>query len=177
MTSYSFRANPPPRPFQNGRFHFIRGVVLFLFAMLAVRLVYVQAVLRTDLQKKANRQISFEPNPRGVRANILDRKGRVIAETVQVTSCYADPSKIKDKLGTARRLADSLGLNPMVLLKTLKSTKGSFVWVKRNLPADELEKLKSQKLTGIGFKLEWRRNYPLSPIAPHLVGLVGIDGK
>ena len=109
MTSYSFRADPPPRPFKNGRFYFIRVGVVFLFATLAVRLVYVQAVLRTDLQKKANRQTSFEPNPRGVRANILDRYGRVIAETVQVTSCYADPSKIKDKLGTARRLARTTG--------------------------------------------------------------------
>ena len=178
MTSYSFRADPPPRarPFQNGRFLFIRGTVVFMFAMLALRLVYVQAVLRSDLQQKADRQIPRSANVRSMRNNILDRHGAVLAETVQVTSCYVDPSEMKDKKKVAKFLADVLDVNFNTVLKKINSTKGSFVWIKRNVPAHAVEQIKSQKISGVGFKKEWRRNYPLTPIASHLIGLVGIDG-
>ena len=51
----SFRFVKPPRSAPASRFRFmlVRGAVIFAFALLAARLVYVQAVLRTDLQERA----------------------------------------------------------------------------------------------------------------------------
>ncbi len=147
-----------------------------MFAMLAFRLVYVQAVLRSDLKQKADRQVPSKATLRSVRNNIVDRNGAILAESVQVTSCYIDPSHMTDKKKVARILADALEMNVNAVSKTIHSTKGSFAWIKRNVPAYAVEEIKSHTLTGVGFKKEWRRNYPLSPIASHLIGLVGIDG-
>lgn len=176
MTSYSFRAKPAARPFQNGRYLFIRAVVVGLFVMLGIRLVYVQAFLRTDLGQKAARQTKSIVTARHVRGTILDRNGKILAETTSVYSCYLDPNQIKNRKKTAQFVGSSLGISPDKLMADIAKCKSSFLWVKRNVPANIVEAIKSQKMPGVAFKQEWRRNYPLEPLSPHLMGLVGVDG-
>src|SRR5213076_623064 len=83
--------------------------MLQLFAILAAwafivlaRLAQVQ-LLQHDAyvvraQRQQERTLSLEP----VRGSILDRKGRVLAESVAAVSVYADPQAIVDSGATAR---------------------------------------------------------------------------
>lgn len=147
-----------------------------MFAMLGARLVYVQAVLRTDLEQKADRQLRTTATDR-VRGPILDRNGRLLAETIQVSSCFVDPTHLQDRAATAHTLGTLLNLSPQSLLNEWARSKSEFVWVKRNLPGPIVDQIKEKDLPGVAFKKEWRRNYPASTLAPHLLGLVGVDGQ
>jgi cell division protein FtsI (penicillin-binding protein 3) len=161
----------------NFRFPLVKGFVLFLFALLAARLVYVQGFLRTELKDKASRQFVSSDKRQSFRGRIVDSNKTILAEMVQVYSCYADPTLIKDKNLAAKRLSSILHENEGKLFQRIKSTKGSFVWIKRRVTPHEAEMLQIENIPGLGLKTEWRRHYPEGPLAPHILGLVGLDGK
>src|SRR5438552_11060187 len=92
--------------------------LLQLFAILAAwaliviaRLAQVQLVHHDAYVVRAQRQqertLSLEP----VRGSILDRKNRVLAESVAAVSVYADPQAIVDSGATARALARVPGID------------------------------------------------------------------
>ncbi len=168
------KTNAPHR--QPLRFQLVKGLVIFAFLLLAGRLVWVQGVLRAELQEKADRRVATAPSVAGQRHNILDRNGTPIADNVQVYSCFADPTLIKDRASTCRILGAALRMDERVISKKLTSSKGSFVWIKRSVPASIALDIKERKIPGIAFRLEVRRHYPVGPIASHLLGLVGYDG-
>ncbi len=50
-----------------------------------------------------------------------------------------------------------------------------FVWIKRQLPDDVAEKIKSLGYNCLGFEEEEKRFYPKGSLAAHIVGFVGLD--
>ncbi|MFN0117758.1 MAG: peptidoglycan D,D-transpeptidase FtsI family protein [Elusimicrobiota bacterium] len=164
-----------PILFKNSRLFGVKIFVVFIFLVLASRLVYVQAVIGSQLQKRADKQIKSKIENKITRHKIVDRNGKTLAETVPVSSCFVDPTLLDNKKQTAKILSRILNLNETMLAKKIISAKGSFLWVKRNLSVDELKQLRNLDISGIALKSELRRNYPLGPLAPHLLGLVGTE--
>jgi cell division protein FtsI (penicillin-binding protein 3) len=154
----------------------VQGAIFALFVILAGRLVYVQGVIATDLQGKADRQFRSQTSFQSNRFNILDRFGNALVETVKVVSIYVDPKMVEDKKGLSLLLAKKLDLDADALKSQMDKTKGSFMWVKRKVGPQVVQDLKGHRVRGLGFKAEWRRNYPMGPLASHLLGLVGMDG-
>lgn len=174
--SYSSKTEPSYSYKPKGRLLGIKIIVLLAFTLLGTRLVYVQAILRTDLRLKAGRQLPVQDENRVVRHSIQDRMGRVVAEMNPVSSCYVDPRMIRDRKTTAREISESLGLNAQDLEAKIARTKGSFLWVERNVDPLKMNHLASKKLSGVGFKTEWRRHYPAGEFASHVLGFVGREG-
>jgi cell division protein FtsI (penicillin-binding protein 3) len=175
MSSSSRKSSP--RPVQRSRFFIVRVGVLFLFALLAGRLVYVQGVLRTEFGERAGRQMRDDPDGESWRHRICDRNGVVLAETVSVASCFADPTLVKDRSRVARRLGALLGMDPRKIDSKIRDANGSFVWLSRNVPSPIVTAIKAEKLPGISFQTEKRRHYPIGALAGHVLGLVGRDEK
>src|SRR5581483_5661881 len=96
---------------QKIRFRLVKTAVILAFVALAGRLVWVQGVLHAELQERADRRSAEPVTVESHRYRILDRNGLPLAENVQVYSCFADPSLIRDKSGTARFLAPHLGVD------------------------------------------------------------------
>ncbi len=161
----------------NSRFFLVRSFVLIAFSFLGVRLVYVQGVLRSDLIDRADRQCPVKPESNSSRYRIYDRTGATLAETVQVASCFADPSMMKNKKSAAKQLALLLGMSEENLLNRFRKNHKSFVWIKRDVPSPVAAKIKELKIPGIAFKSESRRHYPMGVMASHLLGFVGMDGR
>lgn len=138
--------------------------------------MYVQGVLRVELENKADRQFAVRRDPQSSRRKILDREGRTLAESVQVSSCFVDPSLIENKTLLANNLSRALQVNEQQLLARLAKASGSFLWVKRNVPAVTVAELEKEKIPGVAFRLEKRRHYPMGEMASHLLGLVGYEG-
>jgi cell division protein FtsI (penicillin-binding protein 3) len=159
---------------QKLRFRLVKWGVILAFVALGGRLVWVQGVLHAELQERADRRSADPVSVDSHRFRILDRNSKPIAENLQVYSCFADPSLVRDKAGTARLLATSLGIDEGGVRKKLST--GRFVWVKRSIFPAVAASLKDRKIPGVGFRLEIRRHYPSGPLASHLLGMVGIDG-
>ena len=157
----------------------LRGNILYLcilviFTALLCQLVRIQIF---DHQKYTSLAFSQQfqkqdiPTRRGV---IFDRNGLKLAESVQVSSVFADPLVIKDKKKTAQAVSQVLGLNKTKIEKLLNKKK-RFVWIKRRVSDEQEDVLKQLNLKGIGFRYEYKRVYPYEELCSHVLGFTDID--
>jgi len=113
----------------------------------------------------------------GVRADIVDRNGVLLATSLHTASLFADPKLILDADEAAGRIASVLPeLDVRQLKQELKSDK-RFVWIKRNLTPRQQQEIFRLGIPGIDFQREERRVYPQGMLAAHVVGFSGIDNN
>jgi cell division protein FtsI (penicillin-binding protein 3) len=159
--------------------------LLQLFAFLAAwavivigRLVQIQLVRHGEYVTKAARQQERTLALQPVRGSIVDRNGRILAESIAAESIYADPQAIVDRAQTAKAMASvaALQMDARELSTKLNSTSG-FVWIARQLPLETAAAVKALKLPGVYFLEEHRRSYPRATLAANVVGYAGVDGE
>ena len=152
--------------------------VFFLFCLSAIfsRAVQLQVFDKDKLQAMARdgyRKMVPLPPKRG---SILDREGHELAVSLEVGSVYAEPRRIEDKAGVARQLALHLDMKAGRILSLLKKDR-SFVYIKRKIPSNQIEQIRSLGLQGIGFTKETKRFFPSEDVAGHLLGIVGDENQ
>ncbi|CCO22495.1 penicillin-binding transpeptidase domain-containing protein [Maridesulfovibrio hydrothermalis] len=154
--------------------------VMVLFALvwtaLLGRAAWLQLFMGADLSRLASRQHLAAELERGERGSIYDRNGNLLATSVEASSLYIRPVKVKDVAGTAARLSKILGISKARLIKKL-SSKSNFVWIKRQLNDRVASKIKQAGLTGVYLTTEYVRLYPNNQLAGQLLGFAGIDGN
>src|SRR5437773_1102455 len=88
-------------------------VAAALFGLWAVgiesRLVYLQIFKHDDLVARAARQQMRTITSPAKRGDILDRRGHVLATSVDADSIYAVPSEIDNATDAAAKLCEALG--------------------------------------------------------------------
>src|SRR5580765_6121807 len=145
-----------------------------------IRLVYLQVFRSADLTARAARQQSGSRETPGKRGDILDRRGHLLATSVDVDSIYAVPSEIDNDEETVAKLCDAFGdcstREAAALTDRLKHQR-AFAYVRRQISPDQAHRVAALNLDGIGFIKESRRFYPNKELAAHLLGYVGVDGN
>ena len=157
------------------------GIVAFIvlagFAVVFIRLGYIQLGQFGGRLTDVNRRIWSNMYIQPQRGRILDREGRILAASIEGKSLYAHPGKVKDKNKLAVTLAK---LDLLSLEESLErlSSPHSFVWLRRGIDQDRWRQIKDEfaKIDGIGVLQEWRRRYPLGEVGANLIGFVGADG-
>jgi cell division protein FtsI (penicillin-binding protein 3) len=147
-------------------------------AAIEARLVYLQVMRNADLSARAERQqMRTVPAP-AKRGEILDRRGRVLAYSVDAESIYAVPSEIEQPRRAVAALCGALEDCTSRERDSLLERFGrqrAFVYVRRQVSPEQARRVKALELEGIGFMKESKRFYPNKELASHLVGYVGID--
>jgi cell division protein FtsI (penicillin-binding protein 3) len=165
----------------------IRRRVAVTAALMAVwagsieaRLVYLQVVDRADLVKRAERQQMQTIPLAAKRGDIVDRRGRVLATSVDADTIYAVPSAIDDEAAVVEKLCSAFGdcsaSERQDLTDRLKRQR-SFAYIRRQVSPEEAQRVKALNLDGIASQKESRRYYPSNELAAHLLGFVGLDNK
>jgi len=156
-----------------------RQYLVFLFIMvfmafLFFRLFYLQVVEYEKFSKMASLQHNkvLEIKPR--RGVIFDSGMEPLAVNLDVESVYCDPGAVKDKPRSSAILSKILCVDKDILDEKFERQK-AFVWIKRKIDAPTAEKIKKQKLPGIAFLTENKREYSNDAMAAHVIGFVGID--
>src|SRR5881394_1417669 len=156
----------------------VASVLGFWVAGIEARLLYLQLYKRADLVARAERQQErTQPSP-AVRGDILDRRGRVLATSVDADTIYAVPTEIDDPAGAARKLCDALAdcdRREREALADKLAQRKQFAYVRRQVAPDQARRVAQLNLDGIGFTKESKRFYPNKELAAHLLGWVGID--
>ncbi len=148
----------------------------FVFVVVALRLVDVVLLSGINAESHAGRISPVAP-PSPLRADILDRNGKLLATTLDSPSLYADPRQILDAGEATRALAAALPqLDPAEIHAKLTSGK-SFVWIKRHLTPRQQYEVNRRGIPGLQFEHEERRVYPFGDLAAHVVGFCGIDNN
>lgn len=149
--------------------------VVWMLAVLA-RLGYLQLICYSEYFAKAQRQQQrlFEISPE--RGSIYDRKGRELAVSIPMDSCFADPAEIKDAGMVARLLAPILN-SPAEELETKINAAKTPVRLARKLSPETVKRIQDMNLSGVFFQKENRRVYPQHELAAHVIGFVDVDEK
>jgi len=147
-------------------------------AGIEARLVYLQVVRHGDLVARAERQQLGTSEAPAKRGDIVDRRGHVLATSVDADTIYAVPSEIGDPDGTVARLcaafSDCTAKERQALGERLRQRK-AFAYVRRQLSPDQKRRVEDLNLEGVGFMTESKRFYPNKELAAHLLGWVGVD--
>jgi cell division protein FtsI (penicillin-binding protein 3) len=144
---------------------------LVLFALLLGRLIEV-SILR---EPSVGRSVASVNETSYYRADIVDRKGEILATDLRGASLFADARVIWDPADAARELARVIpGLDADTITRKL-STRQAFVWIKRNVPPAQQIAIRQLGLPGLHFREEPRRVYPNGRTASHVLGYVSVD--
>ena len=155
------------------------GLFILVFLLIGLRLAGIVALAgpNTEVQVAKIRPPAPSAPPPPVRADILDRNGKLLATTLDSPSLYADPRLILDPDEATRAIMTVLPqLNPVELKAKLSSGK-SFVWIKRQLTPRQQYELNRLGILGLQFEHEEKRVYPFGDLASHVVGFCGVDNN
>ena len=144
------------------------------------RLIYLQVFQRAAWAARAERQQSDTDVVRGTRGEILDRRGRPFALSVDVRSISGHPREIESPPRAVAAICAALGdcteKERAQMLATLSSRK-NHVFIRRQLPREQAERVEALELKGVAVKVESDRFYPFGELAAHVVGHVNVDQK
>jgi len=161
------------------RARFVVTVVGMAWTLLALRLVQLQWWHQERFADRADRQREFAEDVTARPGDIVDRQGRLLATTLTTRSLYVVPSRISKPWTIAHALAAALDMKADSLFEKIgERDDRHFVWIKRRLSLEEVERVKSLDLPkgAWGFRDEYRREYPQGVVAAHVLGLRDIDG-
>ena len=158
-----------------GRLVALLGVMVLALTGVGTRLVVLQvgdhrAFAAQGLDQRVH--LIDLPAERGA---IVDRTGVPLAITLEARDVYADPRYVTDPIGEAARIARILDLRPRQVERLLRTPDSTFVYLGRQVDAEDAEKLESLGLPGIGFLDVPKRYYPAGALAPQVLGFVGVD--
>ena len=149
-------------------------------AGIEARLVLLQVVRHASLVKLASRQQMRTLDAAAKRGDILDRRGRVLATSVEAASIYAVPSVIEDPKAVMEALCTAFGDCTPKEREALVDKFGknrAFAYVRRKVSSEDLKRVEALNLKPIGSFKEDRRFYPNKELAAHLLGYVGVDNQ
>ena len=168
-------------------------LILLAFALVILRLFWLQIITGNELARRSVRQTTGEEKVYSPRGSILDRNGEELAVSIMSKSLYVDPQQMDDNpelwaqgekpKRDPRRLAADL-LAPVLKMKADElfadfSSEGRFLWIKRAMEPDEADAvrqiIKENKFSGLHFLQESKRYYTKNSMAAHVLGFVGID--
>lgn len=109
------------------------------------------------------------------RGEILDRRGVVLATTLESPSLYGNPRQIRDPAAAAAAISARIaGLDTEALHRAL-SRDTPFVWIARHAANHQVRAVMALGMPGIGIKLERVRRYPQGSLTAHVVGFTDAD--
>lgn len=164
----------------DGGLHVFMRVLMVLFALIVVRLLWLQVIDAGRLAGMAEDQRTNVATIFAKRGTIYDRKGRALAMSVECSDIYANPKEVKDPSTLAQLLAEELGGDKNDYLTALTSDT-TFRYLRRKVDQDVAERLRSkmadQKLTGVYLLPNTKRMYPYGNVGAQVLGMVGDDGQ
>lgn len=175
-TSRRRRGAGTERPQPAGRFSMLTVGLLLGLALVAGRLVYVQAVNGTEYAAAAAKQRTRDITINPERGFIYDREGDVLAESVEARTIYAVPGAVKDPAGAASAIANAIGGDPAEYEAKL-ARDSHFVYLARKVDVGQAESLRPLEIEGLGLLEDSRRVYPSNELACQVLGFVGVDDE
>jgi cell division protein FtsI (penicillin-binding protein 3) len=154
----------------------VLGFTILGYVAVVGKLAYLQLLKGESLEAIALRQhkkmVSLKPE----RGNLVDRRGKTLAVSLEASSVYANPEDVIDKGETSRGLSRALQVKSSEVHQRLRKDK-SFVWIRRQVDPPKAEEVRRMRLPGIHFVSENKRFYPRRQLSGQLLGFVGLDNQ
>ena len=153
-------------------------VILLIFTCLAGRFWYLQIFKGAYFKKMSenNRiRVLAIPPSRGI---IFDRRGTALVNSRHSFNLYIIPDDVQNWDVLKKQLGSLLAMDRDQIEQRLAQKKVSPIHpipIKLDLSQDELGKVETFKylIPGVYIEVSPQRNYPLGPVAPHVIGYLG----
>ena len=152
----------------------LKGLLLAVLAVLAVRLYQLQLLYHTELGRKSEENIVRSIVKEPIRGYILDRNGTLIADVGPSFSVTVTPAEFD--INSLPLLSSLLGLDQQVLAERIARGRAysrfAATRIERDIDFQTLSALEENvyRLPGINFASESKRIYPSGARASHLLG-------
>ena len=158
-----------------GRLVALLGAMVLALVGVIARLVVLQVGDHRALAAQGLQQRVHPTDLPAERGAIVDRTGVPLAITLEARDIYTDPRYVTDPIGEAAKIARILGLRARDVERRLQTPDSTFVYLGRQIDVHVADRLESLGLPGIGFLEVPKRYYPAGPLAPQVLGFVGVD--
>ena len=148
--------------------------IFCLFIALAVRAFWLQALSTDFLQRQGASRYARTLELPAVRGKITDRHGEVMASSLPVKAIWAIPEDVEAPAEKLRQLAQLLEM-PLPELKKKLGSDRSFVYLKRQVDLDVVDKIVALDIAGIHTRKEYKRFYPTGQVAAHILGFTNVE--
>ena len=152
------------------------GIFCFM-GTLILRIAYLQIIEHEFFKTKSTIQLKKLIKLYPHRGFIFDRIMIPLALTQSSYAAFLVPDKLDHPEEIVQTISSILNLDNQDILQKVQTTKGSFLWLKRQLSKSEYTQLKEKNLKHIGFIKTEKRVYPKGNFASHVLGFVGIDNQ
>ena len=151
----------------------ILGFVGLLAPALVIgRLINLQTIRYQEFAERTQKRVYTKTKENVFRGRILDRNGRILAESLRSYAVAVTKNNVSNKDLTLGILSKVLNLNP-VLLKARWESKKNFFYAKKDATPLEYEELvkeiRKNKLDGIEIEPRYTRIYPYG-VAQDIIG-------
>ncbi len=164
---------------QNNRIKYIFYISLLIFALIIIKIFYIQVIEYNKLDKLANELWSRNLTVQADRGKILDRNGKIIVDNITTVGLYLIPSQIIDKEYTSKKLSEILNISYEEMYKHVnKKTSIERVHPEgRNLSFEIASQIDNLNMDGVYLLKESKRNYIYKNVLSHVIGYTGIDNQ
>ncbi|HTR81535.1 MAG TPA: penicillin-binding transpeptidase domain-containing protein [Bacteroidota bacterium] len=163
------------QPDRSMRLLITKIVLLFAFAVAAVRLVQIQIIDSSKYQAVARKQYEVKIVLPATRGNIYDRQGNILVSNSMFFSYAADPKIVGDgAAAVAKRFSKIFGKPEQYYLQKFDSDK-RFVWLERHVSPEIAKRLQASPMEGVAELNEPKRLYHYDNIGGQVIGCTNID--
>jgi cell division protein FtsI/penicillin-binding protein 2 len=166
------------------RLRVVSLLIPFIFIVIVARLFYWQIIRGPEMEAKASRQHETVTTLKAKRGNILDSEGNVLVGSKNLYHLYVYKPQLEigkdelvNKLMALLEKTETASTESQLrdYLNQRLDLKSNWISIKHFLSPEEKNKIKDQKIVGIGFEDEFVRYYPESSMSAHILGFVGQD--
>lgn len=158
------------------RTFFICSVFVILLVILCFRVGYIMIINADFLQQKAQELHNRERVIKAERGNIIDRNGTPLAVNKSVTCVSVIHNQITDKEKVINVLSEKLELDYEYVKKKVNN-RVALERIKTNVDKEIADEIREYDLDGVVIDEDYKRIYPYSTLASHIVGFVGKDNQ
>ncbi len=156
--------------------------ILIWFLILAGRLVELQVFQHAKLKAEAVEQNQYIRDIWPPRGTIFDSRGQILARSLPAPSLFytqetGEPIDVKLRHLSQLQTLLHLSAREVQRIKLRIENGDRFIWIKRKISWEELEKVREAKIPGVFAQTENKRFYPLGAYLAHVLGGVNIDDQ
>lgn len=154
----------------------------FWFILIAARLVQLQVFKHWELKTEAIEQNRYVRDVWPTRGTITDRHGNLLARSLPFPSLFLAPDGKESKEALARKIKEVQQIIPLSAkeiqrIRNRIENGNRFIWIKRKIPWEYLERLQEIDIPGVFLQTESKRFYPLGSYLAHVLGAIDIDDQ
>lgn len=170
------------RKMSNRRIRVLLLGIIFIFFLLVVRLFFLQVLDTQDIQEKAAGQWTRSTVVSASRGRILDRDGKVLAQSTDTTYITADPQVIEENEDlTPRQIAEMIAgiidIDVDTIAARLADTTKASVTIARQVKDEDVTAIRKLSIKGLYYSADTGRLYPRNNVLSQVLGFTNIDNE